>query len=67
MALSNEEYIVRKAQQCPICNSYHIEAGASTFDGHTLTQEIECHECGAMWDDVYETTLTGYDNLEEGE
>ncbi len=65
MALTNEQYLTARGGKCPTCQSLRIEAGESIFDGYELTQIVHCQECGARWDDVYETKLVGYDNLEE--
>lgn len=67
MSLTNEEYLESKGSKCPVCSSTELEAGQIEFDGSDLIQEVKCLKCDAEWDDVYSTTLQGYDNLQESE
>lgn len=42
---------------CPKCGSENITA--FDFDGETSSQEVECDDCGCIWDEHYSfTSLT---------
>jgi hypothetical protein len=65
MALTNEQYVASRGGKCPVCEHTNLEASQVCFDGHELYQDVSCLYCGSAWQDVYETKLLGYDNLEE--
>jgi transposase-like protein len=58
--LTEEQYAEKLGCQCPFCKSTNIFGKSSNFDAGTISQDIECDDCSATWQDVY--TLTGYDN-----
>jgi hypothetical protein len=49
------EHYVRTTDHCPFCQSENIQAGAEDRpDGTTtLTQDVECLDCGREWREVY--------------
>jgi uncharacterized Zn finger protein len=59
--LTAEQYIEHGAMHCPNCGSLEISAEQARTEYTTAWASVECHECGAMWEDVY--TLTTYENL----
>lgn len=63
MRLTSEGYVATGGSLCPNCQSSDIEGtGRLSYDGDWQTNEIQCLDCGAYWDDLY--TLDGYENLE---
>jgi len=57
--LSEQEYVQRIGQVCPVCESSDIKTrGAVDTDSDYGWQRIECSNCSAEWDDVYK--LIGY-------
>jgi hypothetical protein len=42
---------------CPYCGSQNIEGGY--FDNEGKCQQVECHECGMDWYDIYELVGIG--------
>lgn len=57
--LTDAEYIARKGNVCPNCESCDIEGGSVEIDGSEAWQKVHCHECEFAWIDVYQ--LTGFD------
>ena len=53
-----KEYIDRHGNTCPYCQSYNIDTVVELFhtDEGTATQEVECYDCGKLWEEKY--TLT---------
>lgn len=48
--------------QCPFCESPNIEAHKINIpDNDITTQDIECHDCGKQWRDIYK--LVGYEEI----
>jgi len=55
-------YLARRGKFCPYCESRNIDVtGMSDHDGDGATYEVECDECGALWNDVY--TLSGIEEV----
>jgi hypothetical protein len=48
------QYIKSRGTFCPFCKSPEIEGtGNSNSDADWHENEVECHDCGAMWKDIY--------------
>lgn len=62
--MTPEQYVKVEGCRCPKCESFELEAFHTAFDGYKLIQSITCNDCGTEWYDVYNTKLTGYENLE---
>jgi len=64
--MTEKEYIESGGTKCPICQSNNLSAdGQIISDGLSAWGLVECHNCGAKWNDVYE--LIGIQILEEKE
>ena len=60
------DYMTAGGNKCPFCGSKNIEGkGETESDADWHTNEIECHDCGGEWNDVY--TLTTNDGTEHPE
>lgn len=57
--LTEQEYIQKLGQVCPVCQAYDIRTdGEASFDDDYAWQSITCEDCNARWDDMYK--LVGY-------
>jgi len=61
--LTAEEYIAAGAGKCPFCLSDDIDGGHIEVDGEQTWQEVECQNCGAVWQDIYK--LVAVDIIQE--
>lgn len=61
--LTQQQYVERHGQSCPICHEVQVEGDHVELGGNTAWQKCWCLACGATWTDNY--VLTYYDNLEE--
>ena len=53
-AEAQEEYVKSGGFRCPYCGSTDIAGtGLSDSDADWHSKEIECEDCGKMWDDIY--------------
>jgi formate dehydrogenase maturation protein FdhE len=60
--LSDEQYVNKHdAAVCPVCLSSNIQSEPVDADGSIGTANIECHECGSRWTDIWK--VTGYSDL----
>ena len=58
-----KDYVKAGGVVCPVCGSESVEGDGLEVDAGTATQEVNCTECKATWEDRY--TLTSYEDLEE--
>ena len=51
-----KEYIDNFGLVCPYCHSRNIEElGTIEFDDDGAPkQDVECHDCGKLWENIYE-------------
>ena len=64
--LSNQEYLLKRGQICPVCRDRDgLSGGFIEVDIDQASQDVTCYSCGASWTDVY--TLSWYKDLQEGE
>lgn len=49
-----QAYIDKGAGHCLFCGDHSIDGSSFDFDGTSVWQEVTCHACGAVWQDVYE-------------
>ena len=61
--MSQEGYVKKVGNYCPVCESPHIEGHEVEIAAGTAAQEVTCSECSAHWLDHY--TLTRFEILEE--
>jgi formate dehydrogenase maturation protein FdhE len=61
MAISNEEYVSKSGNVCPLCGSRNIESESIEADGTVAWAFTKCHDCESEWNDLYK--LTAYDIL----
>lgn len=60
---TNEDHVLMEGNFCPDCASRNIETcGTPEFDSGVASQQVECHDCGGTWKDIY--TLSGYQDFE---
>lgn len=53
--LRKKKYLETGGEYCPFCNSRNIMTlGNLEADCGGADQEVECHDCGKIWLDVYE-------------
>lgn len=53
--MTDKEYLDESGNLCPYCRSVNLEnCGAPEIETGTCYQQVECYDCGRMWDDVYE-------------
>lgn len=65
MIFTSEAYAKLGGTRCPVCQGADLDGQSLTVDAGQCTQAIVCNGCGAIWTDVY--TLTGYEDLKEGD
>jgi transcription elongation factor Elf1 len=64
--LTSDEYVLKEGMTCPSCgHTGCVEGERLDVDASGAWQNCSCNSCGAEWTDSY--TLSGYDNLTEGE
>lgn len=51
-----EQYLKDGGTLCPFCRSNDLSTDNMQIDGGTMTEDIECLNCGEQWQDSY--TLT---------
>ena len=57
--MSDQEYVERNGENCPRCRGTNIEGtGNRDFDSDYASNEIQCLDCEALWDDIF--SLSGY-------
>ena len=58
MAISSyrQKYMKSSGAHCPFCESTNITSGPIQADGSVAWAEVECEDCGSVWQDVW--TLT---------
>lgn len=61
--MNSDLYAETGASVCPACRSENISAGDCNHEA-PATQEVECKDCGATWNDIYK--LVGYEDLKTG-
>ena len=61
--LTAEEYIAAGAGKCPFCLSADIVGESVEVSVTETWQEIECQNCGAVWQDIYK--LVAVDIIQE--
>lgn len=67
--MNQEKYVERNGLLCPDCLSDQIEDCISDTDNLEVTARVICHNCNAVWADVYTLTdvymLTGFKNFKQ--
>lgn len=48
--------MVKQFSHCPNCKSVNIEAQGYEFEDQTAVREMECHDCGFGWEEIYTFT-----------
>jgi len=62
---TSEEYLTNP-NECPNCSSGNISAvGDHEMDSGLSWQQVECHDCGGIWTDMYK--LIGYEDFQKGD
>lgn len=61
--LTDEEYVAKAGNACPVCHENMTHGGDLEVAGRTASQSVTCLLCGATWADVYQ--LVGYSDLEK--
>ena len=61
--LTAEEYIAEGAGKCPFCLSDDIVGESVEVSVTEAWQEIECQNCGAVWQNIYK--LVAVDIIQE--
>jgi transposase-like protein len=60
-----KKYLKTGGENCPFCQSEHMEGGPVDIDGAHAHQEVSCPNCNAVWKDTY--TLTDTVTIDEPE
>lgn len=45
-----EKYVAKDGSECPFCHSENISG--DIYDYETMTQPVECLDCGKKWKDI---------------
>lgn len=52
--LQRDRYLDSGGNKCPICSSKNIMCLENVqVDSDSAWQEVECHDCGGLWRDIY--------------
>lgn len=51
-----KEYIAEFGNVCPYCHSRNIApiSGLAEDDDGAQKQDLECHDCGKLWEEIYD-------------
>ncbi len=52
-AADAKEYVEQGGVICPFCRTTDISAGRFDASDRLAWSDVECQECGAIWQDVY--------------
>jgi len=56
-----KRYLESDGLLCPFCRSSHIVAGDCEFEVAEVWQDVRCHDCHEVWNEIY--TLTRIEPL----
>ena len=61
--VTDKQHAATQGCCCPLCGSTDITAG--DWDAEGSSQEVECDDCGATWNDVYK--MIGFSDLTDAD